>query len=228
MLDITKGKDINGAVVRIGEQVGESGLQGLVNNAGIAVAGPLEFLPIDELRRQIEVNLIAQVAVTQAFLPQLRTGRGRIVNMSSISGRVAAPLVGPYAISKFALEAFSDSLRRELHFWNLHVAVIEPGAIKSPIWKKSLRWADGMLTRLPARAEALYGPMMRRTYDRLRITGSRGIQADGVARATYHALSAYRPRTRYIVGRGTRIAIWLARWLPDEIVDQFLSRMFVR
>ena len=128
----------------------DGGLAGLVNNAGMAVAGPLEFLPIDSLRHQLEVNLIGQVAVTQAVLPALRRARGRIVNVSSIGGRIALPLVSPYSASKFALEGVSDSLRRELRHLGVDVILIEPGGVKTPIWKKGSALADEMAADMPA------------------------------------------------------------------------------
>ena len=115
------------------------GLSGLVNNAGIAYGGPVEFLELDELRRAFEVNFFGVIAVTQAFLPALRVGHGRIVNMSSNSGLVAAPFLSPYTTSKWALEALSDALRVELDPWKIRVVVIEPGAINTPIWTKGKR-----------------------------------------------------------------------------------------
>src|SRR5215204_7328953 len=127
------------------EALGDEPLAGLVNNAGIAVAAPLEFLPIDRLRQQLEINLIGQVAVTQAFLPALRAARGRIVNVSSIGGRVALPLVGAYNMSKFALEAFSDSLRRELLSQGVDVIAVEPGGVRTPIWRKGGELADELV-----------------------------------------------------------------------------------
>src|ERR687896_2441470 len=139
------------------DELGEGPLAGLVNNAGIAVAAPLEFLPLDQLRRQLEVNLIGQLAVTQAFLPALRAGRGRIVNVSSIGGRVALPLVGAYNASKFGLEAVSDSLRRELLPQGVDVIVIEPGGVKTPIWKKGNELAGEIAEDMPPDAERLYG-----------------------------------------------------------------------
>ena len=120
-------------------------LSGLVNNAGIVVAGPLEFLPPDALRRSFEANVVGLLALTQACLPLLRAGRGRIVNMSSISGRFASPLLGPYAASKFAVEALSDALRRELAPWDIPVALVEPGAVATPIWQKSAAAAQSLL-----------------------------------------------------------------------------------
>jgi NAD(P)-dependent dehydrogenase (short-subunit alcohol dehydrogenase family) len=131
-LDVTDSEGIAEAARTVREAAGP-GLAGLVNSAGVAVTGPLEYLPVDELRTQLEVNLVGQVAVLQAFLPALRLSRGRIVNISSIGGRVALPLAGPYAASKFALEAVSDSLRRELAPWGVRVAVVEPGGVRTPV-----------------------------------------------------------------------------------------------
>src|SRR5688500_10451554 len=116
------------SVAALAERVGDAGLAGLVNNAGISVSGPLEFVPLEEWRRQLEVNVIGQVAVTQALLPALRRARGRIVNIGSVGGRVAIPLLSPYNASKFALEGITDSLRRELRPLGVHVAIVEPGA----------------------------------------------------------------------------------------------------
>src|ERR671915_2051339 len=141
-------------------ELGDGPLAGLVNNAGVAVAAPLEFLPIDQLRHQLEVNLIGQVAVTQAFLPTLRAGRGRIVNVSSIGGRVAMPLMGAYNASKFGLEAVSDSLRRELYSHGVDVIVIEPGGVKTPIWRKGNELATEMARDMPPEAERLYGKLI--------------------------------------------------------------------
>ena len=131
------------------EALGEEPLAGLVNNAGIAVAAPLEFLPIDRLRQQLEINLIGQAAVTQAFLPALRRARGRIVNVSSIGGRVGLPLVGAYNASKFGLEGASDSLRRELRPHGVDVILIEPGGVRTPIWKKGASVADEIQADMP-------------------------------------------------------------------------------
>src|ERR687894_1278867 len=152
-LDVTD----SGSIATARAELGDAPLAGLVNNAGIAVAAPLEFIPLDRLRQQLEINLIGQVAVTQAFLPALRRGRGRIVMVSSIGGRVALPLVAAYNASKFALEAVSDSLRRELLGQGVDVILIEPGGVKTPIWKKGEELADGMTEGMPPEAERLYG-----------------------------------------------------------------------
>src|SRR5919109_1448989 len=155
-IDVTDAGQIAGAR----DELGDIPLAGLVNNAGIAVAAPLEFLPVDRLRQQLEVNLIGQVAVTQAFLPALRRVRGRIVNVSSIGGRVALPLAGAYNASKFGLEGVSDALRRELRGQGVDVIVIEPGGVKTPIWKKGGELANEMIAGMPPEAERLYGGLV--------------------------------------------------------------------
>jgi NAD(P)-dependent dehydrogenase (short-subunit alcohol dehydrogenase family) len=227
-LDVTKPKQIAQATNSIRRIAGKDGLQGLVNNAGIAIVGPLEFLPITELRHQIDVNFLGQVEVTQACLPLLRLGRGRVVNISSISGRITSPFLLPYSSSKFALEAFTDGLRRELLPWKLHVASVEPGSIATPIWKKSLNVANATRAKLPRQAEVLYGAAMERARNRALDLEASGSSAEMVARVVYHALSARRPRTRYVVGRGTQLAIWLTRFLPDVWVDWVIGRALYR
>ena len=228
ILDVTKPRQIEAALKIIKKTTGSSGLQGLVNNAGIGISGPLEFLPLDELRRQFEVNFFGQVAVTQACLPLLRVSRGRIANISSIGGRVTSPIVVAYSMSKFALEAFTDGLRRELSPWKMHVASIEPGAIATPIWKKAILEGRKLRRNYPKKAEVLYGKVMGRVIQRGIRSNSRGLQPEIVARAVWHALTARQPRTRYIMGRGTRTVIWLNHWLPDEVVDWLMAQALYR
>ncbi len=198
-------------------------LDGLVNNAGIAVAGPLEFLPLQELRRVLEVNVIGQVAVTQAFLPLLRPAKGRVVLMSSISGRVAAPLMGPYAASKFALEAIGDALRRELRPWGLEVVILEPGNIQTPIWSKGVAWGEELKARLSPEATRFYGRAIEGILNYIRGQEGRGLHPDEVARVVEQALSAARPKTRYVIGRDAKAGALLARFLPDRWVDRFIA-----
>jgi NAD(P)-dependent dehydrogenase (short-subunit alcohol dehydrogenase family) len=208
------------------DALGDEPLAGLVNNAGIAVAAPLEFIPIDRLRQQLEINLIGQAAVTQAFLPAVRRGRGRIVNVSSIGGRVALPLVSPYNASKFGLEGLSDSLRRELRPQGIDVILIEPGGVKTPIWDKAGRLADEMLTvGMPAEAERLYGQMIEAVRSRTaRIAQETGMEPREVAEAIGTALTASRPRARYLVGRDAKIRGAMARVLPDRVMDRLIGR----
>jgi NAD(P)-dependent dehydrogenase (short-subunit alcohol dehydrogenase family) len=220
-LDITDAGSIRSAADMVAAHA-PRGLSGLVNNAGIAVGGPLEFVPIGELRRQIEVNVIGQVAVTQAFLPLLRGAGGRIINIGSVSGRLASPLAGPYAASKFALEAITDALRRELAPWDLHVVMIEAGNVATPIWAKSASRAEETAAALPPQARVLYGDamagMMRYAAD-----PPGACSPDAVAQAVERALTARAPRARYLVGRDAQIVLRLVRVLPDRWLDRLFG-----
>jgi NAD(P)-dependent dehydrogenase (short-subunit alcohol dehydrogenase family) len=221
-IDVTDADQIAAAREALGDQP----LAGLVNNAGIAVAAPLEFLPIDRLRQQLEINLIGQAAVTQAFLPALRRGRGRIINVSSIGGRVGLPLVSPYNASKFGLEGLSDSLRRELRGQGVDVILIEPGGVKTPIWAKASQLADEMIEAdMPAEAERLYGRMIEAVRaGTTRIAQETGIEPREVAEVIGTALTASRPRTRYLVGRDAKLRAVMARVLPDRVMDRLIAR----
>jgi NAD(P)-dependent dehydrogenase (short-subunit alcohol dehydrogenase family) len=196
-----------------------------VNNAGISVSGPLEFVPLEDLRRQFEVNVFGQVAVTQRFLPLLRAGRGRIVNMSSIAGRSTAPLLGPYSASKFALEACNDALRRELHPWGIHVSCVEPGAIATPIWKKALDAADGPAAATLLRAGELYAKPMKALRRFGEHADRTAVPAELVARVVHHALTARKPKTRYLVGKDAKIQAMLTRLLPDRMLDAVFRKL---
>jgi NAD(P)-dependent dehydrogenase (short-subunit alcohol dehydrogenase family) len=220
-IDVTDADQIAAARAELGDEP----LAGLVNNAGIAVAAPLEFLPIDRLRQQLEINLIGQAAVTQAFLPALRRGRGRIVNVSSIGGRVGLPLVGAYNASKFGLEGLSDSLRRELRPQGVDVILIEPGGVKTPIWKKGEELADEMLEDVPPEAERLYGRLIAavRTGTQ-RIARETGIEPSEVAEAIGRALTSSRPRARYLVGSDAKQRAVMAKLLPARVMDRLIGR----
>ena len=224
LIDVTSTSSLTAAVEIVTKNVGEAGLAGLVNNAGVAVAGPLEFLPLAELRRQLEVNVIGQVAVTQAFLPLLRQGHGRVVNMGSVSGRIAMPLMGPYAASKFALEALTDALRVELAPWNIQVSIIEPGSIATPIWDKSVAMADEIIENLPPPAHRYYGSVMATVRQQAIQAGRIAIPPQAVAEAVTQALTARRPKTRYLVGRGVWLAVLFARFVPDRWRDWLITR----
>ena len=199
-------------------------LVGLVNNAGIAAAAPLEFVPIDDFRHQLEVNVVGQLAVTQAMLAMLREAGGRIVNITSIGGLVAGPMLGPYHASKFALEAMTDTMRIELAPWGIRVAAIEPGQIATPIWSTAAVKADQMLAAMPAAARELYGRGIvgaRKAAERAEKTG---LPPKKVAEAIAHALTAKRPKTRYLVGSDARLVGRLVRHLPDRTRDRLMVR----
>jgi NAD(P)-dependent dehydrogenase (short-subunit alcohol dehydrogenase family) len=219
-LDVTDPDSIAAAK----DELDERGLRGVVNNAGIAVSGPIEFIPLDELRRQLEVNLVGQVAVIQAFLPNVREAKGRIVNVSSIGGRIALPLVGPYAASKFGLEAVSDSLRRELRPWGIHVSLIEPGAVVTPIWDRGRETADRVEAEMGERARTYYGELAQRIRAETEKIPERGVDPDEVAKAIEHALTAPRPKVRYVVGRDAKIRLKVKALIGDRRFDGLIAR----
>ena len=223
IFDVTAPADIDAAARRV-SAAGGTRVVGLVNNAGIAVGGPLELLPIDEFRRQIEVNLIGQVAVTQAFLPAIRRARGRIVFMSSIGGILATPYLAPYHASKFALEAVADSLRQELRPFGVAVSIVEPGSVATPIWEKGQARADSLLKTLTAEGQELYGERAARRVEELRAVAARGVSAEKVAGVVGRALTARRPRPRYPVGTDARTVAALRRMLPYRLLDRLTGR----
>ncbi|HTW94401.1 MAG TPA: SDR family NAD(P)-dependent oxidoreductase [Tepidisphaeraceae bacterium] len=231
-LDVTDAAGIAGMAGRVAEITGESGLRGLVNNAGISVVGPVEFVPLEQWRRQFEVNFFGQIAVTQAMLPLMRKqiqsggfGSGRIVMMSSISGRVAAPIMGPYAASKFAMEAMSDALRLEVMAQGIRVCLIEPGAIDTPIWKKGETEASSLFAA-DSPAIELYGKTLKAIEDGARKSAAGAIPADRVAEVVEKCLTRRRPRTRYLIGRDAKIGGFAKAVLPDRVLDYGMARAF--
>ncbi len=221
-LDVTDAESIASVVDRLTNTVGDVGILGLVNNAGIAVPGPLELLPVAEFQHQMNVNVTGQLAVTQAFLGLLRQGRGRIVNMGSIAGKSPTPFLGAYNASKFALEALTDVMRMELKPWGISVSIIEPGSIATPIWNKSLTQAEIGQDSLPESALHLYGQAMNTVRQKMQMIASRGISADIVAEAVVHALTAKQPKTRYLVGQDAKIQAVLKHILPDRLHDRII------
>ena len=224
MLDVTNEAQIEAAAKVVADAVGEAGLAGLVNNAGISVPGPLEFLPIEDLRWQLEVNVVGQIAVTQAFLALLRKGRGRIVNIGSIAGKFATPFLGPYTASKHAMEGLSDALRQELRPWGIHVALVEPGSIATPIWQKGQANANEIEQKLPEEARMLYGKAVDAMREAARKFEAAGIPPDRVAKSVEHALTSGRPRTRYVVGFDATVQRVLAAAVPDRMLDALTAR----
>jgi NAD(P)-dependent dehydrogenase (short-subunit alcohol dehydrogenase family) len=194
-------------------------LDAVVANAGIAIAAPLEFLPADELARQLDVNVVGQFRVVQPLLPLLRRSRGRVVLMGSIGGRSALPFLGAYAMSKFALEAFADSLRVEVAPWGMHVAIVEPGTIATAMWTKPQRTLDDF----PPEAADLYGDRIERFRRVAAARSAKGVPAEQVAEAVEHALTSPKPRTRYVVGPDAKRRARVQR-LPDRLRDRVLTR----
>lgn len=225
-LDVADECSIHAAAEKVADAVGSSGLSGLVNNAGITVIGPLEVLPISELRRQLKVNIVGQVAVTQAFLPLIRQGgAGRIVNMGSVTGRLSFPFAGPYSCSKSALAALTDSLRVELKPWGIPVSLVEAGNVQTPIWDKHVQSVRELLAGLPPEERALYETALAADLRMVRRISKRGSPAEEVAEAIVHALIAPRPKSRYLVGSGARPLAGLTKFLPDGLRDLLISKV---
>ncbi|HEU5092967.1 MAG TPA: SDR family oxidoreductase, partial [Nitrospira sp.] len=215
-LDVTDLTTIQKSHAVVLEATKKRGLFGLINNAGIAVVGPLEAVPISDLRQQLEVNVIGQVAVTQEFLPLVRQARGRIVNMGSIAGLSTMPLMGPYSASKFALEAITDALRLEVQQWGIHVAIIEPGAIATPIWNKSTIEAAEREAAIETELRTLYKPVVAAVRKVVGEASKRAISSDAVAKVVEEALTAPTPKTRYLVGTDAKLRALMVKLLPDR------------
>jgi NAD(P)-dependent dehydrogenase (short-subunit alcohol dehydrogenase family) len=222
MLDVTDPAAISAASERLAEEP----LHGLVNNAGTALAMPLEFLPLDQLRRQLEVNLVGQVAVTQALLPNLRSARGRIVNVGSIAGRSSLPFLGAYAASKHALEAVTDALRVEVGPFGIAVTIVEPGTIATPIWRKGGELIEQLAAGMPEELGRLYGERMSAFRDAATAAGQRAEPADQVAIIIERALTAQKPKARYMVGRDARRRAIVER-LPTRLRDRVYERVLL-
>lgn len=224
-IDVTNQASIASAKAEVGSAVAGRGLTGLFNNAGIGVGGPLEYVPLEDFRRQIEVNLTGQVAVTQAFLPLLRAGHGRIVFTGSVGGRVASPLMAPYSASKFALEAVADTLRIELQPWDIWVSIVEPGMIATNIWEKGETDVAEARERIDAEGMRLYGDAMDGFEEEFINRGAKvGIPPEKVAKAVEHALTAKRPRTRYLVGTDAKMLVRAKGLLSDRAFGGLTAR----
>lgn len=221
LLDVTREEDLFGAR----EALGGGGLFGLVANAGVAVAGPLELVPPSAFRQALEVNVLGVHATVRAFLPLLREGGGRVVLMGSVSGLVALPLLGPYAASKFALEALADALRVELTPFGVKVILLEPGSVATPIWERAERAAEGYLLPPPPGTEGIYGRYLEVARRMAQRSAQAGLPPERVAEAVLRALESPRPRARYLVARRDRA--WqtlLLRLLPTPLRDRLLAR----
>lgn len=224
LFDVTDGVAVETAVFQVTQKVGNDGLAGLVNNAGIAVAGPLMHIPLAEFRQQFEVNLFGLLDVTQKFLPLLGAvpnasqPPGRIVNISSVSGKIVYPFLGPYAASKHALEALSDALRRELLLFGVDVIVIEPASVKTPIWEKAQELDTEPYSHTPYNA-MLEG--MKRVFVS---QGKSGIPVEKVSEVIFEALTKETPKTRYVLARKLLSGWLLPRYLPDRRFDKIIAK----
>ena len=217
LIDVTVSSSIRAAVQSVRAALDPGASFALVNNAGITVAGPLEVLPIDSLRQQFEVNVIGQVAVTQAFLPLLRARRGRIVITGSVLGRLSLPLLAPYAAAKFALEAVADSLSQELRKWGIRVVLLEPGNIATPIWEKGMKNVLEKLDALEPEQRELYRDWREVIKNFVAAFSRGGLPSSRVARTVVRALTVRAPRSRYRIGLDSKFLSTFAPIVPNRL-----------
>lgn len=194
-------------------------LDAVVNNAGIVVSGPVEGLAIDDLRNQFEVNVIGQVAVTQAVLPRLRRSRGRIVFISSVSGRVTTPLTGAYNASKYAIEAIGDAFRQELRPWGIKVSLIEPGPVDTDMWRGALDTADETEAAMSDEHRSLYAEHIAGLKKSIPTIQKQAVPAEKITAAIAKALLSSRPRARYVVGLDSKVQLGIKTVLPTPVTD---------
>jgi NAD(P)-dependent dehydrogenase (short-subunit alcohol dehydrogenase family) len=220
VLDVTDSAQIAALDQALPERI-----DALVNNAGIVVSGPVEGLAIDELRHQFEVNVIGQVAITQALLPRLRDAKGRIVFISSVSGRISAPLVGAYSASKFALEGLADALRMELRRWGIKVVLIEPGAIDTDLWRLAPDTARATEEALSTEVRTLYADHLAGIHKTIPRMQKQASSTDAVTASVVRALTTARPRARYLVGADARGQVVMTAALPTRVSDAIFARL---
>ncbi len=224
MIDVTEADSIAAASEQVASAVGQEGLVGLVNNAGVATAGPVEHLPVAEFQKVIDVNLTGQYAVTQAFLPLVRRGEGTIIFITSIGGRVASPFFSAYNAAKFGLEGLADALRREIKPWKMDVVVIEPGSIATAIWERGTNEFERAEAELGPEGKRLYGSQLAAMKRVMGETAERGIEPLEVAKVIEKAISADNPNTRYLIGKDAKIMYGLQRLVGDKRFDSLMRR----
>ncbi len=226
IIDVTDAASVGAAASEVARAVGDDGITALINNAGVGMTGPIEAIPRDDLRRIFEVNVFGQVGVIQAFLPLLRAGSGRMVNIGSIGDRLSLPFGAPLNATKWAIASITESLRLELWPWGIHVALIEPASIRTNAVQKVQDDAERVMAGMTRAQRALYGVAYQSMTQRALQRERAGSPPDVVARAVLRALSARRPRTRYVVGKDGRLLAFVARWAPDRLFDRMRIRLF--
>ena len=224
IIDITNPDHIRALAARVHEDPRDRAVRALVNNAGIGVNAPVEVFALDEWRRLFEVNFFGHIAVTQTLLPALIRGKGRVINISSVGGKIAMATYGPYAGAKFAVEAVSDALRREVAPFGVEVVVVEPGAVKTNIAGRAIATAHAVASTMTPEQRQRYGRLVQAvTAQAASVTESSGLSADAAAKVIAKAVTARKPRTRYTVGRDAALITLLAWILPDRILDRVLA-----
>ena len=225
-LDVGKAASIQAAAQRLTQELGATGLAGLVNNAGIGIAGPVECTPLEALRHQFEINVFGQIAVTQALLPLLRQGRGRIVNIGSIGDRIVVPFGGALCGSKSAFAALTHALRLELRASGMHVSLVEPASIATPAVDKVQADANALVDGMSPAHAHLYAHDLREFARRAMQRERNGSPPDVVGHAVLQALTARRPRARYLVGKDARMMASMSWLLPDRVLDAVRVKLF--
>lgn len=222
-MDVTVENDIIAAYQMISAEVGNAEFI-LINNAGIAVGGPQEALPLDEWRRVFEVNVFAVINVTKIFLPLIRKSKGRVINISSISAHMASPFLGPYVASKFALRGLTDSLRREVINLGVKVISIEPGPIRTEIWAKSLRTSESHEKKLSPELQKTYGPLLRATQITVEKAAKEAVPVELVSKKIICAVEDRWPNISYLVGKAIHTQALLVKVLPARMADKIINR----
>jgi NAD(P)-dependent dehydrogenase (short-subunit alcohol dehydrogenase family) len=226
LLDVAKPESVQKAFEFVKNEVGEAGLAGLVNNAGIGVASPVEFFPLDDLRTLFEVNVFGQISVTQTFLPLLRQAKGRIINIGSIGDRITVPFGGGLCASKSAFATLNDALRLELSSWGIDVCLIEPASISTPAVDKVKAGNEKRIEELSSDGSRLYASKFGKFTQRAMEREKNGSKPEVVAETIYEALTSKHPKTRYLVGKDSAILATLAHWVPDNLLDKIRLRIF--
>ena len=226
ILDVADEHSIAEAYQTIRETVGAAGLVGLVNNAGVGVSAPMELVPLEELRRQFEINVIGQVAVIQAFLPLIRAAHGRIINVGSVGGTTTIPFIGPLCASKYAMASINDALRMELHPWGIHVALVVPGSIRTSAVDKLVQDSEALINTFPPEGAKRYTTAYRTFVRTFVKRHEAGAPPEVMARAVLRALTATAPRAYYPVGPLSRRLPLLACLLPPKMFDRLKARLF--
>jgi NAD(P)-dependent dehydrogenase (short-subunit alcohol dehydrogenase family) len=225
-MDVTKSSDIRDAFLEISSAQSKHAMTefSLINNAGIAIGGPCEGVPMSEWRGLFDVNVFGLIETTQVFLPLLRQTKGRVINIGSISGRIASPFLAPYATSKFAVRAFSDSLRREMRPHGVRVVLIEPGAIDTGIWDKSVDKSEDLKKNLAPEILNVYGRAIDSLVRGVKKVASDAAPVEWVTSAVLDAMTKQDPNPKYLVGKMIRVQAILANFLPSRQLDQLLAK----
>lgn len=219
LLDITDSTLIESLAQELSSKISDHGLDALINNAGLAIPGTIEMLPIESLRQQIEINLIGQVALTQKLIPLLRQTKGKIINISSLSGRITFPFMGAYCASKYGLEAVSDALRIELKSWEIKVILIQPGRIKTKIFDKAINDLENLKNNASPQMLSLYQDALKGAEHTTTAANGNGIDPEAVAQVITKVLKSNNPKPRYLVGKDAWSLVWAKNILPDRWLD---------